>query len=281
MIQKLVLPFAFLGRFFQESNLGKFITNLFVIKLIIELLCTTAELFYLFVSLVKRLPKLFLNFSFTTTQMYNMGVTSMPLVFVTSVFTGGIAAWQAAYQFSNLVPMTYLGMAVCKAVTIELGPVLTALVLAGRIGSGIAAELGTMKTNEQIEAMECLALDPIRYLVIPRFVAGMIMQTVLTIYANFVALLGAYITAVVFMANKGVTSHLFLSSMKLFFNAGDVFSGLLKAFVFGGIIAIMGCYHGVTASGGAEGVGQATTKAVVASAVLILVFDFFIAALVF
>jgi phospholipid/cholesterol/gamma-HCH transport system permease protein len=281
MVEKLLLPFSLLGRLFLDSLLWRKFSGLHIWKLLFELCSTTGEIFFLSVALARRLPKLFLNFSFTTKQMYAMGVTSMSLVLVTSIFTGGIAAWQAAYQFSNLIPIKYLGMAVCKAVTIELGPVLTALVLAGRIGSGIAAELGTMKTNEQIDAMECLALDPVRYLVIPRFVAGIVMQTVLTVYANFIAICGAYFVAINFLAAKGITSHLFLYSLRLFFNPRDVFAGLFKAAVFGGIIAMMGCYHGVNASGGAEGVGQATMKAVVASAVLILIFDFFIAALIF
>jgi phospholipid/cholesterol/gamma-HCH transport system permease protein len=189
-----------------------------------------------------------------------------------------VAASQATYQFSNIVPLTYLGTAVCKAVVIELAPVLTALVMAGRIGASIAAELGTMKTNEQIDAMECLALDPIRYLIIPRVVAGMVMLVTLTIFADFIAMIGGWFVSVFFL---GVSNNLFLSGIKLFFAPGDVFAGLIKASVFGGIITLMGCLNGMEAEGGAEGVGKATMKAVVSSCVLVLIFDFIVAALIF
>ncbi len=135
MTFRFVVPLAWIGRFFLNST---------PFRLFYDFCRSTGELFFLFITLIRCFSKIFLNFGFTIHQMYSIGVTSMGLVFVTAIFTGGIAAWQAAYQFSNLVPLTYLGMAVCKAVTIELGPVLTALVLAGRIGSGIGAEIGTM-----------------------------------------------------------------------------------------------------------------------------------------
>ena len=118
-------------------------------------------------------------------QMYFMGVKSVWLIAITSIFTGGVSAWQAAYQFKDYVPMRYLGGAVGKAVLMELGPVLTALVLAGRVGAGIAAELGSMKVTEQVDAMESMAVDPIRYLVMPRFAAGLIMLPVLTLVSDF------------------------------------------------------------------------------------------------
>jgi len=228
--------------------------------------------------IIIRLPKEYRHFSFTVDQMYSLGVASIPLVFVTSCFTGAVAASQAAYQFQNLIPKTYLGTAVCKAVVIELGPVLTALVMAGRIGASIAAELGSMKTNEQIDAMESLALDPLRFLVIPRLLAGMVMMLVLTIFADFIAILGGWFVSVFFL---DVSSHLFISGLPLFFEEKDVFAGLVKSVVFGAIITLVGCYTGMNAEGGAEGVGKATMKAVVTSACLVLVFDFVVAAIIF
>jgi phospholipid/cholesterol/gamma-HCH transport system permease protein len=236
------------------------------------------QVYKLIWNVVKRIPKVAHRFHFTVVQMKSLGVSSLPLVITTSCFTGGVAASQAAYQFANLVPLTYLGMAVCKAVLIELGPVLTALVMCGRIGAGIAAELGTMKTNEQIDAMECLALDPLYYLIAPRVIAGIIMFVVLTTIANFVAIIGAWFVSVIFLH---VPSALFLNGLKLFFSPMDVFAGLIKAGVFGAIITFMGCYYGLNAEGGAEGVGKATMKAVVASCVLVLIFDFIVAALLF
>lgn len=224
------------------------------------------------------LPKVFRSFHLTTEQMLSMGVNSLPLVLITSIFTGAVSSVQAAYQFSDYVPMRYLGTAVGKAVIIELGPVLTALVVAGRVGAGIAAELGTMKVTEQVDALETLALDPIRYLVVPRFVSGLIMLPVLTIFSDFVALLGGLGVAVLFL---DVSSHTFLGGVKLFFHLRDLFGGLIKAVAFGGIIATIGCYQGFKTRGGAEGVGRSTTRAVVISAVLILIFDYIIASLFF
>lgn len=224
------------------------------------------------------LPKVFRSFHLTTEQMLSMGVNSLPLVLITSIFTGAVSSVQAAYQFSDYVPMRYLGTVVGKAVMIELGPVLTALVVAGRVGAGIAAELGTMRVTEQIDALETLALNPTRYLVVPRFVSGIVMLPVLTIFSDFVALLGGLGVAVFFL---DVSSHTFLGGVKLFFHLRDLFGGLFKAFVFGGIIATIGCYQGFRTRGGAEGVGRSTTRAVVLSAVLILIFDYIIASLLF
>jgi phospholipid/cholesterol/gamma-HCH transport system permease protein len=224
------------------------------------------------------LPKVFRSFHLTTEQMLTMGVNSLPLVLITSIFTGAVSSVQAAYQFSDYVPMRYLGTVVGKAVMIELGPVLTALVVAGRVGAGIAAELGTMRVTEQIDALETLGLNPTRYLIVPRFVSGIIMLPVLTIFSDFVALLGGLGVAVSFL---DVSSNTFLNGVKVFFHLKDLFGGLFKAFVFGGIIAIIGCYQGFKTRGGAEGVGRSTTRAVVLSAVLILIFDYIIASILF
>jgi phospholipid/cholesterol/gamma-HCH transport system permease protein len=211
-------------------------------------------------------------------QMQKMGIGSLPLVLVTSVFTGGVAAVQAAYQFQNYVPMRYLGTVIGKSVVIELGPVLTALVVGGRVGASIAAELGTMKVTEQIDALETLAIDPIRYLVSPRLLAGVIMLPVITIFADFIAIVGGYVVAVL---GLDVSSHVYWTGFKIFLHVTDVSSGMIKAVFFGVIIAMMGCYHGLRTSGGAEGVGIATTKAVVSSCLLVLITDYILASLLF
>jgi len=211
-------------------------------------------------------------------QMYFMGVKSVWLILITSVFTGGVSAWQAAYQFKDYVPIRYLGGAVGKAVLIELAPVLTALVIAGRVGAGIAAELGSMKVTEQIDAMESMAVDPIRYLVMPRFAAGVIMLPIITALADFIAIFGALIVAVNLV---GVQTETFMNGFKQFFALSDFFSGLSKAGVFGAIISLMGCYHGFFTTGGAQGVGISTTQAVVSAAVMILVADYVMATLLF
>ncbi len=211
-------------------------------------------------------------------QMMTIGVGSIPLIVVTSIFTGAVAAVQAAYQFQNYIPMRYLGTVIGKSVVIELGPVLTALVVGGRVGAAIAAELGTMKVTEQVDALETLAIDPLEYLVAPRFLAAIIMLPVITVFADFLAIMGGFVVA---RAGMGVSAHTFFSGLKLFFHASDVFSGLIKAIFFGGIIATMGCYHGLGTKGGAEGVGIATMKAVVASCLLILITDYILAAVLF
>ncbi len=228
--------------------------------------------------LLKVAPKGVLKTHLAFEQMLHVGVNSIPLVILTSLFTGAVTAVQAAYQFSDLLSMRYLGSAVSKAVLIELGPVLTAVVVAGRVGAAIAAELGTMKVTEQIDALESLAINPVKFLVFPRFLAGFLMMPVLTIIADFIAILGGLAVSTMFLK---VTSHTFLTSIKFFFEMTDLTAGLSKAFVFGAIIAIIGCYQGFKAEGGAEGVGKATTRAVVTAIVLILIADYFVASIIF
>ena len=224
------------------------------------------------------LPKALTRFHLTAEQMLAMGVNSLPLVAIVAVFTGAVSAVQAVYQISDFVPMRYLGTAVGKSVMIELAPVLTALVVAGRVGAGIAAELGTMKVTEQIDALKTLALDPVEYLVVPRFVAGLIMLPVLTIFADAIALAGG---VAISATSLNVPPHVFLNSLKSFFKMMDLMSGLSKALVFGCIISIIGCYQGFKTRGGAEGVGRSATKAVVLSSVLILIADYIVASIFF
>jgi len=224
------------------------------------------------------LPKAFTGFHLTLEQMLAMGVNSLPLVALVSIFTGAVTAVQAVYQVSDYVPMRYLGTAVGKSVMMELAPVLTALVVAGRVGAGIAAELGTMKVTEQIDALKTLAIDPVEYLVTPRFVAGLVMLPVLTIFADVIALAGGMgISAV----SLNVPPHVFLNSLKSFFKMMDLMSGLSKALVFGCIISVIGCYQGFKTRGGAEGVGRSATRAVVLSSVLILIADYIVATILF
>ena len=236
------------------------------------------RVFMLLVDTFKTFPRALRNTYLIVEQMMIIGVGSLPLVVVTSIFTGAVAAVQAAYQFQNYIPMRYLGTVIGKSVVIELGPVLTALVVGGRVGAAIAAELGTMKVTEQVDALETLAIDPLEYLVAPRFIAAIIMLPVITLFADFLAIMGGFVVA---WAGMDVSSHTFFSGLKLFFHASDVYNGLIKSFFFGGIIATMGCYHGLNTEGGAEGVGIATMKAVVSSCLLILITDYILAAVLF
>lgn len=220
----------------------------------------------------------FRSLSLVLGQMYYMGVQSIWLIAITSIFTGGVAAWQAAYQFKFYMPMRYLGGAVGKTVLIELAPVLTALVIAGRVGAGIAAELGSMKVTEQIDAMESMAVDPARYLIMPRVAAGILMLPVITAVSDFIAIFGAFLVAVSFVH---LSSDTFMNGFKQFFTLGDFLSGLIKSTAFGAIITVMGCYHGFFTTGGAQGVGMSTTRAVVSAAVLVLIADYVMATLLF
>jgi phospholipid/cholesterol/gamma-HCH transport system permease protein len=185
---------------------------------------------------------------------------------------------QAAYQFSTVVPLKYIGSVILRSVIIELGPVLTALVVGGRVGSSIAAELGSMKVTEQIDALRAMAINPVRYLVVPRIVASLVMMPILTIFADAIAVFGGFVVSV---TSIGVGEGTYINSLKNFFYLKDLFSGLLKALFFGGIIGTMGCYYGFATEGGAEGVGNATTNAVVSACVLILISDYVLANVLF
>jgi len=224
---------------------------------------------------VTRLPR---SLGLIVEQMMSMGVDSLPIVLLTSMFIGMVTTFQAHFQTQDYVPVVYVSMSVSKAIMIELGPIMTGLVVAGRVGSSIAAELGTMRVTEQIDALETLAIDPVGYLVLPRFVSGIVMLPTLVIIAEAVAILGSLVVAVF---GLGVSLHTFITGLRIHFLARELFGGLLKAVFFGAIIAIMGSYHGFETKGGAEGVGRSTTRAVVSSSVLILISNYLIARLVF
>jgi phospholipid/cholesterol/gamma-HCH transport system permease protein len=206
-------------------------------------------------------------------QMEHIGVNSLPLVLIIAIFTGAVAAWQAAYQLKGLAPLSFLGGATSRAIITELGPVLTGIVIAGRVGASIAAELGTMKVTEQIDALETMAINPVRYLAMPRFLASIVMMPVLVIFANSIAVFGAYIVSNYFL---GVSFDVFFQSVKRFFVFSDLVDGLIKTVFFGGVTALMGCHIGFKTEGGAEGVGLSTIRSFVLSSALILILDYFL-----
>jgi phospholipid/cholesterol/gamma-HCH transport system permease protein len=217
-------------------------------------------------------------FRLVVDQMSAIGVGSLGLVIVVSLFTGAVAAVQAAYQFSNVVPLKYIGSVILRSVIIELGPVLTALVVGGRVGAAIAAELGTMKVTEQIDAMRAIGVNPVRYLIVPRVTAATVMLPVITIFANAIAIFGGFVVAVLAIH---VAPGTYVTGLKDYFYTKDLLSGLIKAVFFGNIIGTMGCYFGFATEGGAEGVGLATTRAVGASCVLVLITDYLLASVLF
>ena len=220
---------------------------------------------------IRSLPRVFRDRKLILEQMEHVGVDSIPLVFIIGFFTGAVSAWQAAYQFQGFISLSYLGSAVSKAIFIELGPVLTAIVLAGRVGASIAAELGTMKVTEQIDALEALGIDPVRYLVTPRFLACIAMLPVLTIIANFIAIMGAFGVAYLF---QDVSFQVFFNSAKRVFEFKDILGGIIKSVFFGASTSIIGCHVGLETEGGAEGVGNATIRAFVWAAAMTLILDY-------
>ena len=209
-------------------------------------------------------------------QMSKIGVDSLPIVSLISLFTGMVLALQSAYQMQKMSSEMYIASLVSLSMVRELGPVLTALVVAGRVGASITAELGTMKVTEQIDALETLATNPIKYLVVPRFLALFIMLPLLTIYADMIGILGGYVIGV-FKLRITPKMYMRMTYQPLVFK--DIFTGLIKAVVFGMIIAIVACFQGMRTEGGAEGVGKSTTQSVVISFIMIIAADCFITAL--
>jgi phospholipid/cholesterol/gamma-HCH transport system permease protein len=204
-------------------------------------------------------------------QMEHIGVNSLPLVLIIAVFTGAVAAWQAAYQLSGIAPLSFLGGATSRAIITELGPVLTGIVIAGRIGASIAAELGTMKVTEQIDALETMAISPVRYLAMPRFLGSILMMPLLVVFANVIAVFGAFVVS---NYSLGVSFAVFFESVNRFFAFDDFLAGLVKAVFFGGVTSLLGCHIGFHTEGGAEGVGLSTIRSFVLSAALILILDY-------
>jgi phospholipid/cholesterol/gamma-HCH transport system permease protein len=203
-------------------------------------------------------------------QMNIMGVKSLPIVSLIAIFTGMVLAFQTAYYMQQIAAQIYVASLVALSMTRELGPVLTALIVAGRVGASITAEVGTMKVTEQIDALQALATNPIKYLVLPRLVALTFMLPILTVYADVIGMAGGFLIGV-WKLGIGPTLYLRLSFEALVFK--DVFSGLLKSFLFAIIISIVACYEGLMAEGGAEGVGRATTLSVVNSFIMIIACD--------
>lgn len=211
-------------------------------------------------------------------QMYKIGVLSLPVVLLTGAATGMILAVQTYYQLHKLTIESVVGIIIGLSMTNELGPVLTGLMVAGRVGAAMAAELGTMKVTEQIDALYTIATSPVKYLIVPRFVASIIMIPLLTICSIFIGIVGGYIVGVKML---GINSTFFMKNLREYTEVTDLANGLVKSVFFALIIVLVGCYKGFTTEGGAEGVGKATTDAVVISCITILITDFFLSIILF
>lgn len=211
-------------------------------------------------------------------SMVEVGYFSLPVVGLTAVFTGMVLALQSYSGFSRFAAEGAVATVVVLSITRELAPVLAGLMVAGRIGASMAAEIGTMRVTEQIDALTTLSTNPFKYLVAPRLLAGLLMVPFLVLVADIIGVFGGYIVGVY---KLGFNSSSYISRTWEYLEPLDVISGLTKAAVFGFLISLMGCYHGYYSKGGAQGVGAATTNSVVSAAIMILVFNYAITALFF
>jgi phospholipid/cholesterol/gamma-HCH transport system permease protein len=221
-------------------------------------------------------PKFY--FRQTGKQLIEMGYYSLPVVGMTAIFTGAVLALQSYSGFSRFNAESSIATVVVLSITRELGPVLAGLMVAGRVGAAMAAEIGTMRVTEQIDALTTLSTNPFRYLIAPRLLAGLITLPILVMIADIIGVMGGYLVSV---HKLGFNPATYLKSTFDFLEFNDVFSGLVKASIFGFIISLMGCYHGFNSNRGAQGVGQATTSAVVSASILILIFNYVITELFF
>jgi phospholipid/cholesterol/gamma-HCH transport system permease protein len=213
---------------------------------------------------------------FVFVHMRRIGVNSLPVALFIAAFTGVILALQASYTFTGTVPLYFVGTLVAKSMMLELGPMLVGLALAGRVGASMAAELGTMKVTEQVDALETLAYDPQSFLVVPRVIAGTAMFPIVVSLAIVIGIVTGWITSLWFLH---LSTPEFVKGLKLFYVFKDTWFGLLKSASFGFAITMVACAVGLSTRGGAEGVGRSTTQAQVYAAVLILMLDAFWAAL--
>ena len=211
-------------------------------------------------------------------QMIEIGYYSLPVVGLTAIFTGMVLALQSYTGFARFSAESAVPNVVVVSITRELGPVLAALMVAGRVGAAMAAEIGTMRVTEQIDALDTLATNPFKYLIAPRLIAGLTMMPLLVVVADVIGVFGGYVVSVY---KLGFNPFVYLKNTIDFMEFQDVLSGLVKASVFGFLITLMGCYHGYNSRGGAQGVGAATTNAVVSASILILSFNYLITEMFF
>ena len=246
-------------------------------SVIIFFLNETGKFFIFFVSIIMALIRKW-YFKNIFTQSIFVGYFSLPVVALTSFFTGGALALQIYYGGNQFNSETIVSSIVALGITRELGPVLGGIVVAGRVSAAIAAEIGTMKVTEQIDALKTLSADPISYLVVPRVIAGIIMLPLLILFADIIGIMGGWFIGV---QSLGFNGSVYMQNTINFLEISDITSGLIKASVFGLLITLMGCYQGFNSKGGAQGVGRATTNAVVSSSVLILASNYIMTNLFF
>ena len=247
-------------------------------NLIYQGIVHTYRLSLLFVTSVRYIFQRPLYFKTIIDQMEQIGVRSLSIVLLTCFFTGMVLALQTGYQIARFGAKVYIGVVVALSIVRELGPVLTSLVVAGRVGAGIAAELGSMQVTEQIDAMRAMGTNPVKKLVTTRLVALVIMLPILTILGDLIGIVGGMIISIY---SLGLDYSYYKSSTVQALALQDVLTGLVKPVVFATIIATVGCYLGLNTSGGTQGVGKSTTLSVVTSSILIFLFDFLLVKIFF
>ncbi|MCD6486155.1 MAG: ABC transporter permease [Syntrophobacterales bacterium] len=247
-------------------------------RAILENIEEMGRILILFLSVLAWMARPPLKLRLIFKQMEFVGVKSIFVVVLTGTFTGMVMALQGYYGFRMFNAESLVGSTVALGMTRELGPVLTALMVTARAGSAMAAELGTMRVTEQIDALYVMAANPVKHLIVPRVIAGVIMLPALTIVSDFMGILGGYFVGVPVL---GINSGAFINNINKLVDLGDIYNGLIKAAFFGLILSVVGCYKGFNTTGGAEGVGKATTEAVVLAAISILISDYFLTAIMF
>ncbi len=244
----------------------------FIGKEIIKFSFHLGRMVHLLWEMVKALPDFRTYSKPLIKQMLVIGNRSFTIIFFISILAGMTVSVQTAYNLESYAPLYLMGSTMEKTILLEFGPLLAAFILVGRVGATIAAELGTMRVTEQIDALESLAFNPISYLVLPRVIAGMIMVPVLTIFADAIGIIAGWLTSI---AKTNVTTHQFFYGFKSVYQTFDLNFGLIKAVFFGLTITFVSSYEGFYARQGAEGVGKATTSSVVIASIIILVLDYF------
>ncbi|MBZ4672599.1 ABC transporter permease [Deferribacterales bacterium Es71-Z0220] len=243
-----------------------------------NLIYGSGRMFLLFIETLIWAFKPPFRFKLLLKQVEFIGINSLSVVILTGTFTGMVFAFQSYIGFSKFGAEYMVGTVVALGMARELGPVLSAIMVAARAGSAITAELGTMRVTEQIDALYSLAVEPVQYLILPRIIAGLIVMPILNAVAVFCGTIGGYFVGVNIL---GINKTLYLQNMYRYVDVGDFYNGMIKALVFGLILTLVGSYKGFYTKGGAAGVGQATTESVVLSCVLILVFDYILTAFMF
>ena len=256
--------------------MGNFVSG--VGALVIEQVTIIGQLTVLTLQLFYWLFKGKRNWRTILAQFNEIGVNSLPVILICSQFAGMVLVVQVGKQFASISATKFIGGTVGLSLSRELAPLISAVVVAGRNGSAMAAEIGTMKVTEQVDALVVLSTNPISYLVVPRVMACMVMVPILTIFANVVGLIGGALVAV---TQVGISTAVFFNSVVDQVTITDFVSGVLKAIVFGVIIGVIACYKGLTCEGGAEGVGRATTGSVVFIITMLLIVNYFLSSLFF